>query len=270
VLVDWFTVGAQVFNFLILVWLLKRFLYKPILDAVDARETRIKTERADADAIKQAAEAERDAFEKKSAAFDQDRAALIEKATAEAATERQRLLTEARTAADALTAKRAKALLTEARALDTALANRARDEVFAIARKTLKDLADVDLEDRVCDVFLRRITDLGDEPAAAVSEAIKATPDPILVRSAFALSEARRVAIASALRARFATEARPRFETAPDLVSGIELTVGGQKLSWSIADYLTSLKAGVGEVLSADASPPPDPKAALAPEGVSA
>ena len=47
-LIDWFTVGAQVLNFLILVWLLKRFLYKPILNAIDAREKRIAAELADA------------------------------------------------------------------------------------------------------------------------------------------------------------------------------------------------------------------------------
>jgi len=51
-LIDWFTVGAQVINFAILVWLLKRFLYKPILAAVDAREARIAAERAAADARK--------------------------------------------------------------------------------------------------------------------------------------------------------------------------------------------------------------------------
>ena len=55
-LIDWFTVVAQVVNFLILVWLLKRFLYKPILDAIDAREKRIASELADADAKKAAAE----------------------------------------------------------------------------------------------------------------------------------------------------------------------------------------------------------------------
>ena len=49
-LIDWFTIGAQVLNFLILVWLLKRFLYKPILHAIDAREKRIAKELADADA----------------------------------------------------------------------------------------------------------------------------------------------------------------------------------------------------------------------------
>ena len=59
-LIDWFTVGAQALNFLILVWLMKRFLYKPILAAIDAREKRIAAELADADAKKAEAQKERD------------------------------------------------------------------------------------------------------------------------------------------------------------------------------------------------------------------
>ena len=59
-LIDWFTVGAQALNFIILVWLLKRFLYKPILNAVDAREQRIAAELADADAKRAEAKKERD------------------------------------------------------------------------------------------------------------------------------------------------------------------------------------------------------------------
>src|ERR1039458_5722970 len=105
-LIDWFTVGAQAINFIILVWLLKRFLYKPILDAVDAREKRVATELADADAKKAEAKKERDEFQHKNAEFDQQRAALLSKATQDAKAERQRLLGEARQAADALSAKR--------------------------------------------------------------------------------------------------------------------------------------------------------------------
>ncbi len=59
-LIDWFTVVAQALNFLILVWLLKRFLYKPILNALDAREKRIAAELADADARKAEARQERE------------------------------------------------------------------------------------------------------------------------------------------------------------------------------------------------------------------
>jgi F0F1-type ATP synthase membrane subunit b/b' len=47
-LIDWFTVGAEAINFLILMWLLKRFLYKPILDAIESREQKIAAELADA------------------------------------------------------------------------------------------------------------------------------------------------------------------------------------------------------------------------------
>ena len=80
-LIDWFTVGAQALNFLILVWLMKRFLYKPILHAIDAREKRIATELADADAKKAEAQKERDEFQHKNEEFDQQRAALLSKAT---------------------------------------------------------------------------------------------------------------------------------------------------------------------------------------------
>ena len=67
-LIDWFTVGAQVLNFLILVWLMKRFLYKPILHAIDAREKRIATELADADAKKAEARTEREELRHKNEA----------------------------------------------------------------------------------------------------------------------------------------------------------------------------------------------------------
>src|SRR5580698_278918 len=101
-LIDWFTVCAQAVNFLILVWLLKRFLYQPILVAIDAREKRIAAELADADAKKSEAQKERDEFQRKNQEFDQQRAAILSKATDEAKTERQRLVEEARKAADAL------------------------------------------------------------------------------------------------------------------------------------------------------------------------
>src|SRR5450432_4766439 len=101
-LIDWFTVGAQAINFIILVWLLKRFLYKPSLDAVDAREKRVAAELADADAKRAEAKKERDEFQRKNEEFDRQRAELLSKASAEAKAERERLLGEARRAADAL------------------------------------------------------------------------------------------------------------------------------------------------------------------------
>ena len=160
-LIDWFTVGAQALNFLILVWLMKRFLYKPILNAIDAREKRIAAELADADAKKAEAQKERDEFQHKNEEFDQQRAALLSKATDEAKAERQRLLDEARKAADALSAKRQETLRNEAQNLNQAISRRTQQEVFAIARKALADLATTSLEERMGEVFTRRLREIG-------------------------------------------------------------------------------------------------------------
>src|ERR1022692_208179 len=123
-LIDWYTVGAQALNFVILVWLMKRYLYKTILRAIDAREKRIAAELADAAAKETEATKERDEFHRKSEDLDQQRATLLKKATDDANTERQRLFGEARQAANALSAKREEALRTDAKNLNRAIQQR--------------------------------------------------------------------------------------------------------------------------------------------------
>jgi F-type H+-transporting ATPase subunit b len=68
-------------------------------------------------------------------------------------------------------------------------------------------------------------------------------------------STEQRAAIQNALNETFSAEIHLRFETAPDLISGIELTTSGQKVAWSIADYLASLGKGVDELLKEEAKP---------------
>lgn len=254
-LIDWFTVAAQVINFLVLVWLLKRFLYRPILDAIDAREARIASALADADAKNTDAQRERDAYQHKNEVFEQQRAALMNQATEAAKSERQRLLDEARQAADALTARRMEALRNDSHNLNQALRRRTEQEVFAIARKALADLATTSLEERMGEVFIRRLRALDGQARQDFAHALKTAGEPARVRSAFDLPEAQRAALHNALNDTFAAEIRVRFETAPDLVSGIELITNGQKIAWSIADYLTSLENGIDDLLKAQARP---------------
>jgi len=263
-LIDWFTVGAQALNFLILVWLMKRFLYKPILHAIDEREKRIATELANADAKRAEAQKEHEEFQRKNAEFDQQRAALLSKATGEAQAERQRLIDEARKAAGALSAKRQETLRTEERNLYQAIGRRTQQEVFAIARKALTDLATVSLEERLGEVFTRRLREMDGNAKEALGEALKTASDPAVVRSAFEMPADQRAAIQNALNETFSAEIRVRFETAPDLIGGIELTSNGQKVAWSIADYLASLERSIDELLKEKDQP--EAKAAPKPE----
>src|SRR5476651_623805 len=266
-LIDWFTVGAQALNFIVLVWLLKRFLYKPILHAVAAREKRIAKELADAGAKMAEAEKKRDEFERKNAEFDSQRTTLLGKATDEAAAERQRLLEEGRKTADVQSAKRQETLRTEARNLSQAIRGRTQQEVFAIARKALTDLASASLEERMAEMFIRRLKTMDGKAKTSLAEALKAASDPAVVRSAFDLPAEQHAAIQKAVDDTFSGKFRLWFVTEADLIGGIELAANGQKIAWSISEYLTSLEDSIAEISKAKAkhqtkAKPPEPEPA--------
>ena len=189
-LIDWFTVGAQVLNFLILVLLLRHFLYGPILAAIAAREKLIAGKISDATAKDAEATKQRDEYQKKNEAFDTERTALLKKATDAAHTESERLLDEARKAADALSAKRAEALRSEAQQLRASISRTTQDQVFAIARKTLADLASTTLEKQAVDEFEKRFRGISADVKSGLSKALAASSEPAIVRSAFDLPPA--------------------------------------------------------------------------------
>jgi F-type H+-transporting ATPase subunit b len=246
---DWFTVGAQALNFLVLVWLMKRFLYKPILDAVDAREKRIALALADAALKQTTAQKERDEFQMKNEDFDRQRNELLGQAKDEAKAERQRLLDEARHVADTLRAKKQDALANELQTLHQDIARRSREEVFAVAKKVLTDLAGLSLEERMGEVFTRRLRELDDEARAGLASALKTSSDTVHVRSTFDLPATRRDDIQQALNESLSSDIQIQFDTTPDLISGIELTANGWKVPWNIADTLGSLEERVGELI---------------------
>jgi len=257
-IINWFTIVAQALNFLILLWLMKRFLYKPILHAIDERDKLIAARLAEADEKKVQAQKEREDFRKKNEEFDRQRAELMEKAAGEAEAERKRLLEEARKAADALSASRQESLKSEARKLNQSIRRRTIQEVFAITRKTLKDLAGTDLEERLGEMFANRLRDMDGPAKEGLAGAIKKASVPVLVRSAFDLPAKQQAAIQTLLKETFSDKVQVSFKTSPDLVSGIELTANGHKVAWSIDDYLSALEKGVEEILEENDNPVPE------------
>jgi F-type H+-transporting ATPase subunit b len=241
-LIDWFTVGAQVLNFAVLVWLLQRFLYKPVLGAIDAREKRIAAELSDADARKAAAQIEQDDFKARNKAIDDQREAVMARASADAGAERDRLFKDARAESDARRASREAALQAERKALAGEITQLATTEVFEIARRALADLATVSLEERIGEVFTRRLRSMDPKDREALGFALRTSPEPGVVRSTFDIGVAQRDAIQNALNEVFSARIRVRFETSPEGICGIELTSNGRKLAWSVSGYLSSLE----------------------------
>ncbi len=255
-LIDWFTVFAQVFNFLILVWLMKRFLYKPILHAIDQREERIAKELADAGAEKAQAQKERAKLQQSNEEFDRSRTTLLKQAAEEAKAERLRLIEEARLAADTVGKKRQEALISAAENLNETISRRTKQQVFAIARKTLADMASITLEECIIDVFIRRLDALSKEEKELLANTLKRSTVPLNVRTALDLPSALRHKAENAIKTILACANDVRFTTDAALISGIELSVDGHKVAWSIADYLASIEVSISELLKSEEPKP--------------
>jgi len=255
--INWFTVIAQVINFLILVWLLRHFLYKPVLKAIDEREKKIASQLKDAADKETKAKKEQDEFAKKNEAFDQKKKGLMEKAVAETNVERDKLLEIARNDAAALQSKLEKALKATQEKLNHDIVQKTQQEVFAIARKTITDLSSVSLEEQSTKIFIKHIKELKKDEKKQFSEAFKlgsnlvaAKQSPILIQSAFDLPEKQQIEIKKAVNELLGTETQFQFKTAPEIISGIELTSNGYKLAWSISEYLISLQKSISETLN--------------------
>lgn len=246
--IDWFTVAAQALNFILLVWMMRRFLYKPILNVIDEREKRIAAELENAEKKQADAKIEQYKFQQKNEEFDLHRTDLFGKAKDEAQTLHRKLLDEARTTAEMLRSKQRESLRNETNSLHQEIVRRTQQEVFAIARKTLMDLADVNLEELVSAVLVTRLAEMGDQAKAEVA-AMKDATDSVLVRSAFDLPPKQRAAIQNSLNETFSAEINLQFETAPSLIAGIELNVNGYKVAWSIAEYLASMENSIDAIL---------------------
>jgi F-type H+-transporting ATPase subunit b len=241
-LVDWFTVIAQLVNFLILIWLLKRFLYKPVLNAITARERDIEARLQAAHDLQSTARMQLDSYERKNAELDRRRESLLQQAGVDAEAERTRLLEQARQEASELRRKQAAALREEGELLQNSIVERIQQEVLSIARKALADLADVDIDQRIVDRFIARLRSLSAEERAQLRAQLQRGEHGAVVRSAFPMQAAQRASLETSLLQVLGIAAPIEFNVAPDLVGGIELLANGYKVEWTLASFLSGLQ----------------------------
>lgn len=248
-LIDWFTIFAQTVNFLILVWLMKRFLYQPILQAIDAREKIIAEKISNAEAKEIEAKQELDKFLLKNSEFDKQSSNLLKQAQDDAKKERQRILDEARRDSENLRTQRWNALEREQALLGKAISQKTKEEVFLVSQKVLKDLSGINLQEKMNEAFISQLRGLDGQRTEELAEILKKSPESSILSTAFELSEEQRNAIEETLNEKLSNKIPIRFDIKPELICGVSLTSNGQKMAWNIADYLISLEMNVNELL---------------------
>ena len=240
-------------DFLLLVYLLKHFLYGQIIKAMDDREAKITARFADAEDMKAKATEAAGLYEKRNQLLNEAKEQMLNEATMAADAKRKELMEKVREEVDQVKARWQVLLVREKDAFFSDLRQRAAKRLFATARKALRDLADADLEERIVDEFIRRVKALNEEKSVQIRNAIRGGGNNVIIQSAFSISEQRRAQIEEVLKKQITNGFTIRYLQQPEIVSGIELRVNGHKIAWSLNEYLEALVESLTETLQKEA-----------------
>lgn len=244
-LFDWFTVAAQIVNFLILVALLKRFLYSRILRAIDERESKLAAQMAQTAEKNHEVQRELERCRCQTADLENKREELLVQARQDAERKRDELLDQARQSVVALETRWREEWEKEKGALLREFQRRAAEEVLGIARQAVADLTSADLEDCAIKAFLEKLRSLR---VPALEPLAK---EEIVIRSGRDVPELTRQKIRGALEAQIHAPVRLRFERFTEPGWGIELRANGSKIGWSSNTYLDQIGASLTGALDA-------------------
>lgn len=239
--IDYITVAAQIVNFLILIWLLRRFLYGPVMRAMKRREERIARSLAEAQQKKEDAEKQQEEYQGRNRDFDRQREHMMEAARKEAEEERARL----HRALESEIEERQKKWLRQIEAQHAEFLDRLRrhsvEYASSLARRALQDLGDAKLEEQMTRVFLRRLEELDEIGRRKLAQACRDTGMRVTLRSRFEMEAATRGLLTKAIHDAIAGGAEVLYEHGAEFACGVELSAGGQSLEWSFERYTEDL-----------------------------
>jgi F-type H+-transporting ATPase subunit b len=235
---NWSTFLLEIINFLVLVWILKRFFYQPLLDVIARRRASVEQTLNDAKARQADAETLKARYENRLSDWEQERRDALASLERDIETERTKRLAALQAE---LADEREKARIAEQRSQETA---RLHAEQTALAQgsrfatRLLSLAAGPELEQRLATLLL---DDLAGLPAAgrdALRVAADRATDGIVVTSAWPLDEATRRALEEALGTALSASAPVRYEQDPALLAGLRVTLGSRVLRANLQDEL--------------------------------
>jgi F-type H+-transporting ATPase subunit b len=235
---SWSTFVLEIINFLVLVWILKRFFYKPVLDVIARRRAGIEKSLADARETKSEAEKLQEQYQNRLADWDKEKQQARENLMQEIEAERSRKMAELK---NDLEQEREKAHVIEQRrqidaerkAEEAALTLSAR-----FATRLLQQAAGPELETRLVELALSELTTLSDEQITALRASYGQAPEPAVVVSAFPLTDEHRDKLKQAIATLTDQDMPVQFEQDSELLAGLRIMLGNWVLGVNLQDEL--------------------------------
>lgn len=242
-LIDWFTVVAQIINFLVLVALLKRFLWGRLVHAIDEREKRVADRLSSAEETKKQAEQQMEQIRSQKLELNQKRDLMIAEAKRDADALKNEMMQEVREAVRQQESKWHEDLEHERANFLNVVRRRAATEILGVVRRALADLASSDVQHCAIEAFLDKLRTVD---VAALRDL---SNGELAVRSAQEIPGETREKIQKVLQERLGAAVRLKFERAAEMSWGIELRGKGRRIGWNPESYLDSLQENLKDAL---------------------
>lgn len=247
--VDLVTTIAMIFNFLVLVFLLRRFLYKPILKVMDEREQKITRREAEAAEKARQAEAEAGRYREKESALREQEEKIMEQARVEAEAERRSLVEAARREIAETRRRWEEAFHREKESFVFELRRQVGRQAGLVARRCLSDLADANLHEMIWAVFMRKLQELPPGEAEKLGAALGRSEGRADLRGAFDLPGEKVAQLRDYLAEIAAGKIELQSGKEPGLICGLELEAGGYRVAWSVESYLAGVEEQILQAL---------------------
>jgi len=244
---DWTTFALEILNFLVLLWLLQRFLYRPVLGVLEARQGRVRDETARAERLQAEAAALKTRYETRLADWERSQEQARQKLEQELTQARAARLeglkqsladeeAKARARADAVSASR-----------EAVLKRAAREEAYAAAAAMLQRLASPELSARIGAAFREDLAALSETDLTTLRNAA-AGLEPgksVDIATAHPLDEQTRAQLRDALGKAAGQPLPVVFHESPELIAGLRAAVGECVLHANLADELAFFRQPV-------------------------
>jgi F-type H+-transporting ATPase subunit b len=250
---DLFTFFAVILNFIVLVVLLRVFLYKRIIKAMDNRKNKIQQDWDEAEEAKQNAEEKLREAEKEKEALSDKREELISEAREEAEQKKKELIEEARKDVEENRRNWMQSLEQDKDRFLRKLKEKSAVQIVDTLKSIFEEMADSTLEERMIHTFLRRL-EKDTEQKEHMAEYLNSSAATVTVKSSFELDEKQRDEIEKGL-AEIKRGISLDFAVSEDLICGIELDTREYKIAWNIEDHLDNYAQTISGIIGSRKGP---------------
>lgn len=235
---NWSTFVLEIINFLVLVWILKHFLYKPVLEVIARRRAAIDKTLTDAKTLHVDAQKLQEQYTSRFADWEQERQQRRETLDQELEAQRARKLAELQ---DALKQEREKTRVTESRRQQDVMhkvEEKALLQGARFATRLLEQATGPELEARLVDMVINGLNELPTERIASLRNSYGKPAENIVVSSVYPIVDDQRKRLEQALTKTIGPNMPLKFEEDSELLAGVCITIGAWVMGANLRDEL--------------------------------